>query len=109
MAYVIGVISSSLSSLCLGPRSNSMYSQPASTIQSRTCVSCAPNQGNVNEKEEEISSRLGPTDAEIMEREFCPEFSARDLVNLVNYHMYLKLMVDGVVSKPLSAVTALAP
>jgi type IV secretory pathway TraG/TraD family ATPase VirD4 len=52
-----------------------------------------------------IAFRLGPTDAEAMEREFCPVFNATDLVNLPNHHIYLKLMVDGVVSKPFSAVT----
>ena len=52
-----------------------------------------------------ISFRLGATDAEVMEREFYPGFSATDLVNLPNYHIYLKLMVDGVVTKPFSAVT----
>ena len=52
-----------------------------------------------------ISFRLGPTDAEVMEREFWPVFSSADLVNLPNYHVYLKLMVDGVVTKPFSAVT----
>jgi hypothetical protein len=28
-----------------------------------------------------------------------------DLINPPNYHVYLKLMVDGVVTKPFSAVT----
>jgi hypothetical protein len=36
--------------------------------------------------------------------EFYPFFSARDLINLPNYHIYLKLMIDGVVSQPFSAV-----
>lgn len=31
--------------------------------------------------------------------------SVTDLVNLPNYRIYLKLMVDGVVTKPFSAVT----
>jgi hypothetical protein len=52
-----------------------------------------------------ISFRLGAADAEVIEREFYPVFSAADLVNLPNYHIYLKLMVDGVVTKPFSAVT----
>ena len=52
-----------------------------------------------------ISFRLGAADAEVMEKEFYPEFFATHLVNLPNYHVYLKLMVDGVVSKPFSAVT----
>ncbi len=45
------------------------------------------------------------TDAEILEKEFAPEFRAVDLVGLPNYHVYLKLMIDGVVSRPFSAET----
>jgi hypothetical protein len=52
-----------------------------------------------------ISFRLGLTDAEILSGEFYPFFSARDLINLPNYHVYLKLMIDGVVSQPFSAET----
>jgi len=49
----------------------------------------------------------GVTDAEILAKEFCPEFSLKDLVHLPNYHIYLKLMIDGAVSKPFSAETIL--
>src|SRR2546427_4417660 len=52
-----------------------------------------------------IAFRVGLSDAEVLEKEFYPEFAASDLVNLPNYHIYLKLMIDGVVSKPFSAVT----
>ncbi len=52
-----------------------------------------------------ICFRVGLADAEILEKEFRPEFSALDLVGLPNYHIYLRLMVDGVVSKPFSAKT----
>jgi hypothetical protein len=37
--------------------------------------------------------------------EFYLFFSARDLINLPNYHIYLRLMIDGVVSQPFSAET----
>lgn len=50
-----------------------------------------------------ISFRVGSTDAEIMEKEFSPNFTAEDMVNLGMYQMYLKLMIDGVASKPFSA------
>ncbi|HEV8718579.1 MAG TPA: type IV secretory system conjugative DNA transfer family protein [Candidatus Binatia bacterium] len=50
-----------------------------------------------------ISFRVGSSDAEIREKEFYPELTAIDLVNLPNYHIYLKLMVDEVVSRPFSA------
>lgn len=52
-----------------------------------------------------VSFRLGLTDAEILAGEFYPFFSARDLINLPNYAIYLKLMIDGVVSAPFSAET----
>src|SRR2546426_527665 len=52
-----------------------------------------------------ISFRIGLTDALLLEKEFYPEFRASDFVSLPNYHLYLKLMIDGVVSKPFSAVT----
>jgi len=52
-----------------------------------------------------ISFRIGLTDALLLEKEFYPEFRASDFVSLPNYHIYLKLMIDGVVSKPFSAVT----
>jgi hypothetical protein len=51
-----------------------------------------------------IAFWLGLADAEVLVREFYPEFAATDLVNLPNYSIYLKLMVDGVVTKPFSAV-----
>src|SRR5437667_2871057 len=52
-----------------------------------------------------IAFRAGLSDAEVLEREFYPEFSATDLINLPNCHIYLKLMIDGKVSKPFSATT----
>jgi hypothetical protein len=52
-----------------------------------------------------ISFRLGPADAELIAKELYPEFSETDLINLPNYHIYLKLMVDGAVSRPFSART----
>ena len=52
-----------------------------------------------------VSFRLGLTDAEVIAKEFYPVFSAKDLINLPNYHIYLRLMVDGVPSQPFSAET----
>ena len=54
-----------------------------------------------------ISFRLGGTDAPIIAREFLPTFSTEDLVSLPNWHIYLKLMIDGAPSKPFSAITTL--
>ncbi len=55
-----------------------------------------------------IIFRVGADDADFLEKEFEPEFMAQDLVNLPNYHIYLKLMINGVTSRPFSATT-LAP
>jgi len=52
-----------------------------------------------------ITFRVGAYDAEFLEKEFDPEFAIRDLVNLENYNIYLKLMIDGVSSRPFSAMT----
>jgi hypothetical protein len=56
-----------------------------------------------------ISFRLGHLDAILMAKEFYPVFDVCDLINLSNYHIYLKLMIDGVTSKPFSAVTIPPP
>ncbi len=47
--------------------------------------------------------RVGAYDADIFQKEFAPQFSAEDIVNLQQYQMYLKLMIDGVTSTPFSA------
>lgn len=52
-----------------------------------------------------ISFRLGLSDAELLAGEFYPFFSTSDLINLPNYHVYLRLMIDGKVSQPFSAET----
>lgn len=52
-----------------------------------------------------IIFRVGGDDAEFLEKEFEPEFTAQDLVNLPNYHVYVKLMIDGITSRPFSATT----
>lgn len=56
-----------------------------------------------------ISFRVGAEDAKILAREFYPVFGEEDLVSLPNYHIYLKLMVNGVTSRPFSAVTLPSP
>jgi Type IV secretion-system coupling protein DNA-binding domain len=52
-----------------------------------------------------ISFRVGMEDAEILVKEFYPEFAPVDLVSLPNYNVYLKLMVNGAVTRPFSAET----
>ncbi len=49
--------------------------------------------------------RVGAPDAEELIKEFEPYFIEEDLINLPKYNIYLKLMIDGVASKPFSATT----
>ena len=52
-----------------------------------------------------ITFRVGAADAEFLEKEFEPEFTIQDIVNIPNHQIYLKLMVDGITSRPFSATT----
>jgi hypothetical protein len=52
-----------------------------------------------------ICFRVGAEDAEFLEKEFAPEFTSNDLINLDRAHIYVKLLIDGVVSNPFSAVS----
>jgi CxxC-x17-CxxC domain-containing protein len=52
-----------------------------------------------------VSFRVGAADAEFLEKEFQPEFFVQDIVNLAKYHIYLKLMIDGLAGRPFSART----
>ncbi len=55
-----------------------------------------------------ITFRVGATDATAFEKEFAPVFTMDDIVNLSAYQVYMRLMIDGVGSKPFSA-TMLPP
>jgi len=52
-----------------------------------------------------ISFRIGAEDAKYLAQEFAPIFDEADLINLPNFHIYLKLMIDGITSQPFSAAT----
>lgn len=52
-----------------------------------------------------VAFRVGAEDAELLEREFAPEFTAVDIVNLGKRQIYLKLMIDGITAKAFSART----
>jgi len=54
-----------------------------------------------------ISFRLGAEDAPHFANEFSPVFAADDLLSLPNYHMFMRLMIDGAPSVPFSAVTTI--
>lgn len=49
--------------------------------------------------------RIGADDAKTLEKEFAPEFIPEDFVGLPNYQIYLKMMIDGITSRPFSATT----
>jgi len=51
-----------------------------------------------------ISFRLGVTDAKIMVEQFYPIMSHDDFINLPQFNIYLKLLIDGTSSKAFSAV-----
>ena len=52
-----------------------------------------------------IVFRVGAEDGEFLEPEFSPDILIEDFVNLGKYHIYLKLMIDGIASAPFSATT----
>jgi len=52
-----------------------------------------------------IVFRVGADDAEFLEREFSPEISVEDMVNLPKQNIYVKLMINGLTSRPFSAET----
>ena len=52
-----------------------------------------------------ISFRIGGGDTDTMVKELEPVFDAHDLVNLDKYHIYIKLLIDGVSSSAFSART----
>jgi CxxC-x17-CxxC domain-containing protein len=52
-----------------------------------------------------ITFRIGADDAEFLEREFSPEFYIEDMVNLPKQNVSVKLMIDGLTSRPFSAET----
>ncbi len=56
-----------------------------------------------------ISFRVGADDGKYLAHEFAPVFGETDFINLPNYHIYLKLMINGVTSQPFSAVTLPLP
>jgi energy-coupling factor transporter ATP-binding protein EcfA2 len=52
-----------------------------------------------------ISFRVGPLDAELLEKVFAPQFSANDIINLGMAEIYLTLMINDIGSQPFSAKT----
>jgi len=56
-----------------------------------------------------IVFRVGAEDAIFLEKEFAPEVTAQDLINLPKYNIFVKLMVNGITTPPFSAKTLPPP
>ncbi|OGH84449.1 MAG: hypothetical protein A2261_01575 [Candidatus Magasanikbacteria bacterium RIFOXYA2_FULL_44_8] len=47
-----------------------------------------------------VAYRIGVEDAEILQKEFAPTFSAYDLINVEQFTTYTKLLIDNTAAKP---------
>jgi hypothetical protein len=52
-----------------------------------------------------VSFRVGSEDAQFLEQQFAPVFSAKDIMNIPNYNAFLRILVNGVPTKPFSMTT----
>lgn len=52
-----------------------------------------------------LSFRVGPQDAEFLEKQFEPVFSQNDLMNIDNFNAYAKILINNQTSKPFNIRT----
>lgn len=78
-----------------------LTNQYVSQVDAKITSAIAGNVGTT------ISFRVGPVDAELLEREFLSSFNRYDLMNLPNFHTCVSTLIDGQVSKPFSMRTIL--
>lgn len=52
-----------------------------------------------------VAFRIGPSDVRSLGKYFAPEFEDFDLMSLPNYSVYLRIMMNGSLSRPFSADT----
>lgn len=52
-----------------------------------------------------VAFRVGPEDAEFVEKNFAPVFTKQDLVNVDNYHGFARILVNNVLTKPFNIST----
>ncbi len=52
-----------------------------------------------------ISFRIGPEDAEFLEKQFAPVFSAQDIINVDNYQCFVRLLMNNELTKPFNMKT----
>ncbi len=53
--------------------------------------------------------RVGADDAEYLEKQFAPTFTAKDIINIENRNAYLKILVDGKPVRPFNIETLPPP
>jgi len=53
--------------------------------------------------------RVGADDAQYLEQQFAPRFSAGDIMNINNFNCYLKMLANGVPQEPFNVATLAAP
>lgn len=53
-----------------------------------------------------LSYRVGPEDAKFLEAEFKPVFGESDLANFNNFNGALRLLIDGMVTRPFNLITS---
>jgi hypothetical protein len=51
-----------------------------------------------------ISFRVGPDDAEFMAKQFEPVFTQQDLINIENYNAAIRLIINGIPSRPFNII-----
>jgi len=51
-----------------------------------------------------VSFRVGSDDAQFLEQQFAPVFSAKDIMNVPNYNALARILANGVPTKPFSVV-----
>ncbi|HRY82320.1 MAG TPA: type IV secretion system DNA-binding domain-containing protein [Candidatus Moranbacteria bacterium] len=49
--------------------------------------------------------RVGPEDAEFLEKQLAPTFSKKDLVNVDNYNAFARILVNNILTKPFNIKT----
>ncbi len=52
-----------------------------------------------------IAFRVGPEDAEFLEKQFAPVFTAHDIVNVDNYQAFARLLINNELTKPFNLKT----
>jgi hypothetical protein len=52
-----------------------------------------------------IIFRVGPEDAEFLEKQLAPIFSRKDLVNVDNYNAFARILIGGILTKPFNIKT----